>query len=366
MPPRKVLIADDALDFARMVQATLATVDPAMKIVLVPSGEEALLELGRLSPDLLVTDVRLPGMSGLELLRKVRQRSPAQKVIVVTGLKDPALEENAVQAGADAFFFKPLPIGDFLAAAQALMGMQVEAPQPVPLPPDLPPAAASPAPAAGRTAALLAGLRGELGAQVVLLVDERGRPLARAGDFAAPAFEAQSLPGWMAALSAADKAARSMGAGMQSVQAYRGADLEIVLAPVGALGLIIGLKPGRSSLRLALAVEEALAAQQELLDSAAAQAGQPAPDAVIESVAPQPQAQQPVEEEDLGDLEKLFEQPAAGLPGGDLDAFWEQAASAGSVDPANSDVLSYDQAVRLGLAPAETGDSEANGSGMER
>ena len=48
--------------------------DPPVEGVVVPSAEEALLESGLNTPDLLVADIRLPGISGLELVQKIRKR----------------------------------------------------------------------------------------------------------------------------------------------------------------------------------------------------------------------------------------------------------------------------------------------------
>ena len=55
----------------------------------VPSGEEALLVASRRPVDLLIADVRLPGISGLELMARVHKRNPELKTILITGLTDP-------------------------------------------------------------------------------------------------------------------------------------------------------------------------------------------------------------------------------------------------------------------------------------
>ncbi len=367
MPSKRILIADDAMDFSRMLQATLATVDPAMKVALVPSGEEAMLETARLSPELLVTDIRLPGISGIELVKKVHKRYPNLRIIVITGLKDPGLEEKVIQARADRFFTKPLSIGDFIAAVEELLQMPPSTP-PVVQPE---PSAQVPSPDPNRLTDLITGLRRELGALVVLLVDDRGHAVARAGDFPDASFEAQAVPDWMAVLSASDKPARRMGPEAESVLAFRSKELEIVLAPVGEMGLVIGLKPGRSVMRLALAVEEALLVQKELLAVIAPIAvarprgtgklvlpTTPAEvPVVIETAAPEPAAApEPVEEPaDLGDLEAIFAVPVKAPSGQELDDFWEKAAASTGQEVASPDVLTYEQAQRLGLAPENGG-----------
>lgn len=86
MGMKRVLIVDDAIDLGRMLQDALKVMHPEIPITVVPSAEEALLELTRFSFDLLVTDLRLPGMNGLELIRKIRVRQPNIKVILMTAL----------------------------------------------------------------------------------------------------------------------------------------------------------------------------------------------------------------------------------------------------------------------------------------
>ncbi len=65
---KRVLIVDDAIDLGRLLQDAVKTAHPEVPILVVPSAEEALLEFSRLTVDLLITDIRLPGMSGLELI----------------------------------------------------------------------------------------------------------------------------------------------------------------------------------------------------------------------------------------------------------------------------------------------------------
>ncbi len=84
---KRVLIVDDAIDLARLLQDAIKTVHPDIPISVVPSAEEALLESTRFTIDVLVTDLRLPGMTGLDLMRKIRVRQPNVKVILMTGLR---------------------------------------------------------------------------------------------------------------------------------------------------------------------------------------------------------------------------------------------------------------------------------------
>ena len=78
---------------------------PSGEVVPVPArGEEAILYSSRNKVDLLVSDYRLPGMSGIELMRVV--------------VPVPARGKEVAEAGADAFFIKPVPMADFLDAVE--------------------------------------------------------------------------------------------------------------------------------------------------------------------------------------------------------------------------------------------------------
>jgi len=68
------------------------------------SGAEALALVDRDRPDLILTDLRMPGMDGLALLRAVRQVSPRTPVVILTAY---AAEATAIAAGASAFLAKP-------------------------------------------------------------------------------------------------------------------------------------------------------------------------------------------------------------------------------------------------------------------
>lgn len=354
MPTKRIIIADDALDFGRMLQASLATLGQHLKVTLVPSAEEALLETRRGATDLLISDVRLPGMSGFELVRKARVHYPGLKIIVITGVKDDTMRQQAEAAGADAFFTKPLIIAEFLQTAQDMLELPDRQPAP-----GAAPAAAIAAPRTPEgSAALLEGLRARLGAKTAVLLDETGSAAALAGS----PLECDLQP-VLEAARMMDRVARLLSrAG--GVLAFDGPGFDLLLAPTGALTLVCVLENSSSKLRLALAVEEMLAAQKTLQAvTAAPKAAEPPPpvpvseSAVVEplpaaleapaAAAPALPALEDIEE-DLGGLEGLFEQTTAPLPNLDVDSYWEQAAASTGAAAAPG-ALSFEDAQRLGL-----------------
>ena len=106
-----------------MLHSGIETLGPEFSVVNVPSGEEAVLEISMQKFDLLVTDVRLPGISGLEVLRRMRTSHPELKIILITGVLDPVIRRNVADAGADAFFLKPVELADFLDAVERCLGI---------------------------------------------------------------------------------------------------------------------------------------------------------------------------------------------------------------------------------------------------
>jgi CheY-like chemotaxis protein len=353
---KHITIVDDALDLGRVLQTMLLTLDPTLRINVMPSAEEALMDARRQPLDLLVTDIRLPGMSGLDLVRKLRLRQPSLKAILITGVSDDRILRQARDLKTDAFLQKPLDFPQFLAAARACL----ELPAPAPV--------ETTAPQMPHLPDLISGLRQSLSAQAVCLLDERGRVTAKSGSLARSDLEATWSPAIFAALSAGDKVSTLPGVeSTATVQVYTGHETILVIAPVGAFALLVVMKKGISALRLALAVEESLAVQSELLKTLQApmdmpaEAPPPAPlPAALEQPAgetapaiPAPVEEQPFDETAAGEIDQLLSQAPQVLRAEDLEAFWDSAAESGGPANGSPDMLSYDQAARLGFAPSE-------------
>src|SRR5512134_1092480 len=118
-----ILLVDDQRDIVRLLHSTLQTLGHQLDIVDAPSGEEALLEAARRKVDLLVADYLLPGISGVELMRKVKARNADLKVIFISGMTDRKARDEMLNAGAVAMFDKPIPLADFLDAVERSIGL---------------------------------------------------------------------------------------------------------------------------------------------------------------------------------------------------------------------------------------------------
>lgn len=110
----RVLLADD---YPGMVGAIKRLLAPDCDVVgAVTDGEALLKAVGGLQPDVIVVDLNLPNVNGLEACRRIKLANPNIKVIVFTALSDPVIMEEALAAGASAFISKQ-ELGEKLIAA---------------------------------------------------------------------------------------------------------------------------------------------------------------------------------------------------------------------------------------------------------
>ena len=80
----RILIVDDDAGFRSRVRAFLVS-EPEMEIVgEAADGQEALLKAGDLKPDLVLMDVRMPRMNGLEAIKEIKKQKPETKIIALT------------------------------------------------------------------------------------------------------------------------------------------------------------------------------------------------------------------------------------------------------------------------------------------
>ena len=101
----KILVVDDDASLRRVLEYNLAKEGYA--VLTADSGEQALELLGAEQVDLLITDIKMPGMDGMDLLRRVRQASPETQVIVITAFGTIEMAVEAMKAGAFEYVTKP-------------------------------------------------------------------------------------------------------------------------------------------------------------------------------------------------------------------------------------------------------------------
>jgi DNA-binding NarL/FixJ family response regulator len=297
---KRLLIVDNSLQLGHWLQIALAQVEPQVEAKALLSGEEALLEATRYPIDVLITDIRLTGMSGFDLIRKMRKQHPLLQVIVLTDLAQADIKKQLDEVGFDTFFNKPLKVSLLMDAVASLL-KEGESPPPAPaqgpapdvsqsmkttvlhplsavaLPPTTvlhpltaPPVDTSPKKEMSEAdqilVMLLSRLHKESGALAVLLLDENGQVIAQVGMFPDPNF----LRNWVEPLGRAARAGKAVLELMEmprgrNEMVFHGAMFDVVLSPIGNYPLVMALRKGYTAVRMAFVFEEIQAAHKELL-----------------------------------------------------------------------------------------------------
>jgi CheY-like chemotaxis protein len=120
--PRRVIVADDEPDVLCLVAAALRGF--GYEITQACNGAQLLDEIGDAllsgnptkRPDIIIADIRMPGLTGLEILASVRQAHWRTGVILMTAYADQEIREEAQRLGADAFFAKPFDVDNLMTA----------------------------------------------------------------------------------------------------------------------------------------------------------------------------------------------------------------------------------------------------------
>ena len=124
---RNILVVDDEAQIARVLKTTLSAQGYGIRTA--ADGIQALQEMTNWPPDLIITDLRMPNMDGLELCRKVRTQS--QIPIIVLSVKgEETIKVAALDAGADDYVTKPFGVNELLARVRAALRRSSTAEQP--------------------------------------------------------------------------------------------------------------------------------------------------------------------------------------------------------------------------------------------
>jgi two-component system nitrate/nitrite response regulator NarL len=124
MKQTKTLIVDDHRLFAEVLRASLE--DLGLELLPPASdGSEAMIALRTHAPDLVLIDLGLPDINGLELGRRMLSERPGLKVVAVTALPDSDAVTDAIRLGFSGYVTKDTPLSQFMASVRAVLDGQV-------------------------------------------------------------------------------------------------------------------------------------------------------------------------------------------------------------------------------------------------
>ncbi len=379
MAAYRVLVVDDNHEIRRMVTASIKSLSAEIDVLDVPSAEEALFISASLPLDLVVLDFRLPGMTGLEMVPRLRRRIPGTKIILVTGVEEANVRQQVTQAGVDAYFFKPIEIGIFLDAVKRCLWSEQGGVAPVGGESMYPSTtrATTAQPTAVKTKRLpqgeseakseikkgfqptlderLTSLKQQVRASSVLLLNDIGQVVEIAGNPSQITSGSALLPALMEAFRASQKVSDALGTGQnESLLYFTKGKERIYLAPVGqsnvllmvTIGYIEPEKLGLLDRAIHLAVQDLDAILEHMVEEENRRADE------AEASEGELPSEISIDEKTLTDVERIFSKGPKKSSADQVDGFWETLAENSEEDGTISkDVISYEQARDMGLAP---------------
>ena len=201
----RVLIVDDHQEIRTILRAALETLEVDLDLLDVPSGEEAIVEVVGTGIDLLIADVGLPGLSGIDLYKKLKATYPDMQVIIITGIEDEDVHQEITDLEPEAFFFKPLKMNEFLNAVRLTMGLEPveeESEDFIKL---------TKKNLHKDVTDRIADLRGELGAISILILETSGVIAAETGILPDNIYESHVMPTLLNAVGSTNKISHYLG-----------------------------------------------------------------------------------------------------------------------------------------------------------
>ena len=119
MSQPRLLLADDHLEIAAVLRDLL---QPEFDVIAqVQDGYALLSAVDRLSPDVIVSDISMPGIDGITAAAQIVRKHPAARIVCVTGVGDPVLMERGFEAGALGYVMKCAASDELLPAVRSAL-----------------------------------------------------------------------------------------------------------------------------------------------------------------------------------------------------------------------------------------------------
>lgn len=351
MTAKRILIVDDALELGRLLKATLNTLNKNLDVVVAASVDEVFLEADKGGVDLLITDFRLPGLAGIEMIKKIRIKQPNIKVILITALSDDHLPQDVKNLQVNFTLKKPMEIEEFLQAAKKCLGLEKG---------DKLSQSDSRDRMAGHVRKTLEWLRSDLEALVVCLIDENGNVAVKVGEYPEKKFETRWVPSILSSVASDAKLLHLFTTPSgDGIHAYMGPSFHLIFMTADENILLVLIKPDHGNSHLLTAIGAVIETQRELLLILSGKMPVRAErESVPEIKAREKESTQkdsddiePQEKKtealELSEFETRLQQSRADIAASELDQFWETVEEA-EHSPEGSGIP-YEQAEKMGL-----------------
>ncbi len=120
---KSILIVDDEVDIRESLLTLLESEFPDVQVSLAASGEEAITLLNKKSVDLVISDYKMPGMNGIDLLSRVKDLAPMTKRALITAFPDSVMVFGDDTPNLEFFLTKPIKIDNMVANTQKALAM---------------------------------------------------------------------------------------------------------------------------------------------------------------------------------------------------------------------------------------------------
>ena len=370
-----VLIIEDSNEAGKYLKTALETMELPFEVMLLPSAEEAMLTLVDHKFDLLIVDIQLPGMDGVRMVKRIRNRDRQTKIIMQTGLQDAEVLASVDTVQIDGFIQKPFKVGQIVDSVRKALNLEV--PEPEATAEVLVEVEEAKFENPEHVETTLTDMIHRLGARETCVLDSHGKILFQATLGGETGVKAEMLESVVKARTAAKELQKYVETDSpRNVFILRGKNTDILFATIYQYTLVLILNTGATALKVSLAFEELIRIQDAFTRELYRQ-----PDEVFEKIPNRPSTPAtgslPDDEEKTVKREKKKKESTQEMPDSipqisdeafqkilntsiqqiqipdeNLDTFWESAADSRFNDLSGRN-LTFDEAKERGLNSIE-------------
>ena len=118
---KKILLVDDAAFMRKMIKDTLSK-NGYTELFEAVDGADAVEKFGEIGPDLVIMDITMPNMDGLEALKAMRAKNGSANIVMCSAMGQEAMVIDAIQSGAKDFIVKPFKSDRILKTVTSIVG----------------------------------------------------------------------------------------------------------------------------------------------------------------------------------------------------------------------------------------------------